>query len=90
VRIQLSPSPVGGSLAPGADVPSAESLVGWLLEHQDLQVTELSDSEEVELDDDEGSLSDIFSDSDSISDYSDDFADDTQVTVSHLVISLLV
>ena len=53
---------LGGSLVPGADVPTAEALVGWLLEHQDIQIPGLSDSD---------SLSDLFSDSDSISDYSD-------------------
>ncbi len=50
----------------GADTPSAEALVGWLLEHQELHVAELSDDSE--------SLPSIegFSDSDSMS---DDFED---------------
>lgn len=29
----------------GGDVPSAESLVGWLLEHPELQVPEFSESD---------------------------------------------
>ncbi len=55
----------GGSLAPGSEMPSAETLVGWLLEHTELQITDLSDSD---------SLSSIegFSDSDSMSDDYDD------------------
>ena len=32
-------------MAVGGDVPSAESLVGWLLEHQQLRLTSLSDSD---------------------------------------------
>jgi hypothetical protein len=55
-------SSLGGALTPGADVPTAEALVGWLLEHQDVQIPGMSDSD---------SLSDLFDDSDSMSDYSD-------------------
>ena len=56
----------GGSLECGSDTPSAEALVGWLLEHQDLHVTELSEDSE--------SLPSIegFSDSDSMSDEFED------------------
>ena len=46
-------------------MPSAESLVGWLLEHQEVQVTELSDSDSL-------SSVDALSDSTSISDDFDD------------------
>ena len=59
----------GGGLLPGCETPSAETLVGWLLEHQNLQVHEDSDTDyslySMELASDEsGSMSDIFDDFD--------------------------
>ncbi len=56
----------GGSLDGSSEAPSAEALVGWLLEHQELHVTEISDDSE--------SLPSIegFSDSDSMSDEFED------------------
>ena len=47
-------------------MPSAEALVGWLLEHQELQVPQLSDSD---------SLSSIEGFSDSDSTFDDDYED---------------
>ena len=55
----------GGSLAPGSEMPSAETLVGWLLEHTELQVADLSDSDGL-------SSIDAFSDTDSMSDEFED------------------
>ena len=62
----LSENLSGGSVECGSDTPSAEALVGWLLEHQELHVAELSDDSE--------SLPSIegFTDSDSVS---EDFED---------------
>lgn len=47
-------------MPPTADGPRAEAVVDWLLEHQDLQLPEISDSESSDVS--------IFSDSDSMSD----------------------
>ncbi|XP_052829652.1 E3 ubiquitin-protein ligase HERC2 isoform X3 [Octopus bimaculoides] len=60
---------LGGSLLAGCDTPSAESLVGWLLEHKDLKIQSDSDSDmsvcSIDIDSDEtGSMSDIFDDLD--------------------------
>ena len=62
----MNESLAGGSVECGSDTPSAEALVGWLLEHQELHVAELSEDSE--------SLPSIegFTDSDSMS---DDFED---------------
>lgn len=59
----------GNSDLNSADMPGAESLVGWLLEHSDLQIVE-SDS------DSDSSIEDIemFSDAESMS--SSDFSSD--------------
>lgn len=69
---------VGGSTAPGHEMPSAESLVGWLLEHQEVQVTTLSDTDSL-------SSADPLSDSDSMSDEFEDlegaFKDVSQVII---------
>ena len=48
-------------MAVGGDMPNAESLVGWLLEHQQLRLTNLSDSDSL-------TGSDASSDSDTSSD----------------------
>ena len=56
----LKPAFLVGSLAPTADTPRAEAIVDWLLEHQDLQLPDLSDSESSDVS--------VFSDSDSVSD----------------------
>ena len=58
-------------------MPTAEALVGWLLEHQDAAIRG--------ADSDSDSISDLFSDSDSInSDYSDEYGDGSvEVEVSH-------
>ena len=72
-KVEFAIKSLGGSLAPGGDTPNAEALVSWLLEHQELQIPELSDSD---------SLSDIegFSDSDSFSDEFEDLDElDVQV-----------
>ncbi|GAB1604494.1 E3 ubiquitin-protein ligase HERC2-like [Argonauta hians] len=60
---------LGGSLLSGSDNPSAESLVGWLLEHKDFKIQTDSDSEmsvcSIDIDSDEtGSMSDLFDDLD--------------------------
>ena len=52
----------GGSLAPGGDAPGAEGLVGWLLEHQDIHLPDMSDSDSLSDDLDQ------FSDTESLSD----------------------
>ena len=49
----------------GADSPSAESLVSWLLEHQEVQIAELSDSDSLFSSED---FSDSESDSDDMPD----------------------
>lgn len=54
-----------GSLAPGLDMPSAQSLVGWLLERQEVTVPDLSDTDSlssVEVPSDSDSMSDEFED----------------------------
>jgi hypothetical protein len=61
--------PTGGSVAPTGESPRAETLVGWLLEHQDLPVPEMSDSDsssDVDISateyDDSDSMSDDYED----------------------------
>ena len=46
----------------GGDVPSAESLVGWLLENQQLRLTSLSDSDSLTGSDQSSCESDTSSD----------------------------
>lgn len=50
------------------DMPEAETLVGWLLEHADLQIVESDTDSESSYED-----LDVYSDTDSVSDYSDEY-----------------
>jgi E3 ubiquitin-protein ligase HERC2 len=52
----------GGSLQSENEAPSVETLVGWLLEHSELQMSDLSDTDSISDD------YDIFSDSDGMLD----------------------
>ena len=65
------------------DLPSAEALVGWLLEHQEVQVSDASDSDSL-------SSLDGFSDSDSYSDDMDEPAGAYQMVRTCLLILRIV
>lgn len=72
----ISPSS-GGTLASAEDIPSPDSVVNWLIEHQESLPVEDSDSESVSSDD-------YDSDTDSTSDALDDLDSSGEVCYSHV------
>lgn len=67
------PCKTGGTLASAEDVPTPDSVVNWLIEHQDSLPADDSDSESV-------SSVDYDSDTDSTSDALDDLDSSGEVT----------